>query len=499
MKNLRNGRALVVILALALIFPDLLLAEVPTQDSCGPPPPPKPGNRASSEGYPPLPLPVTPQRRSEKKKPPEPPVIITKIKWGDVRDWATDQNDVNNLLIWMKTKLKLNFTYDVKTINELEFNPQKMPVLYRTGHCAFSFTPQQRKNLRGYAIQGGMIIFDTCCGKEAFANSVRNELKLIFPETKLKLLAADNPIYHCYYDIDKVRLSKGAGGGTIPPPLYGINIGCRTAVVFSPYDMSCGWDMHRHGSAKAIEPEDALKLGANLIAYSTATKTMGVSLSESRIYIDADITKWDKFRVAQVIHEGDWNPDPAGLSTLLDTVSARTNVKISFDRKDLRLNDPNIGSYPFLYMTGHKAFRLSDDEVAVLRRYLLNGGFLLADACCGREGFDVAMRLAIKRALPEQELRLLPPGHPIYSQPTRITSVQYSQAAQTKMSRMKNVGLTTMPLLEGITINGNLAVVYSKFDLGCGWELKPHPYGVGYEARSAINLGINIILYSITH
>jgi len=494
MSKLRNVGALVAILIAGLVLPDLLWAEIRTEGSCGPPPPPRPGNRASAEGFAPLPLPVTPQRRSEKKKPPEPPVIITKIKWGDVRDWATDQNDVNNLLVWMKTKLKLNFTYDERKIGELVFDPQRMPALYRTGHFAFSFTAQQRASLRKYAINGGFIIFDTCCGRKAFADSVRKELSLIFPETKLRLLSADHPIFHCYYDIDKVRLSAGAGGGEIPPPLYGINIGCRTAVVFSPYDMSCGWDMHQHADAKAIKAEDALRLGANLIAYSTATKSMGVSLSESKIYIDADSTKWDKFRVAQIKHQGDWNPDPAALSVLLDTISAATNVKISFDRKDMNLTDPNIGSYPFLYMTGHYSFKLSDEEATVLKRYLQNGGFLFADACCGRQAFDVAFRREMKKVLPEQSLKLIPADHAIYRQPTKITAVQYTPAAQIKMRPT-----TTTPMLEGISIDGHLAVVYSKYDLGCGWELKPHPYGVGYEARSAISLGINTVLYSITH
>jgi len=494
MIKLRKTSALVFVLAAAVMLSGLAWAEISVQGTCGPPPPPAPGHRASAEGFAPLPLPVTPQRRTEKKKPPEPPVIITKIKWGGIRDWATDQNDVNNLLVWMKTKLKRNFTYDVRKIQELEFNPQRMPALYRTGHFAFNFTAQQRINLKRYAMQGGFIIFDTCCGREAFANSVRKELALIFPETKLRLLSADHPIFHCYYDIDQVRLSAGAGGGKVPPPLYGINIGCRTAVVFSPYDMSCGWDMHRHADAKAIKAEDALKLGANLIAYSTATKAMGVSLSESRIYMDADATKWDKFRVAQIRHQGDWNPDPAALSTLLDTIGAATNVKISFDRKDMNLTDPNIASYPFLYMTGHYTFKLSDAEVQVLRRYLLNGGFLFADACCGRQAFNVAFRRELKRALPEHDLQLIPANHPIYRQPAPITSVQYTLAAQTKMRTATNA-----PQLEGISINGHLAVVYSKYDLGCGWELKPHPYGVGYETRSAISLGINTVLYSMTH
>jgi len=494
MRKPRICSVVLTALAALMLMPVLPSFGLETRDICGDPPPPKPAQRASAESVPPLPLPATPMRRTEKKKPPEPPVIITKIEWGQKNDWATDLNDVNNLLIWLKTKLKMNFTYEVKPIEKLEFDPTRMPALYRTGHNAFAFTMQQRENLRKYAINGGFIIFDACCGRDEFTQSCLGELKQIFPETNPEPLAPDHPIYNCYYKIDTVKLHDPAGDMVAPAPLLGINIGCRTVAVFSPYDMSCGWDMHQHTGAKSIDSEDSLKLGANLIAYATATKTMGMSLSESRVYVDADVTKTDKFRVAQIMHEGEWDTDPAGLSTLLDTISAATSLKVSFDRKAVKLSDPEVSTFPFLYITGHKDFKLSDEELGVLRRYLQNGGFLLGDACCGRQTFDFAFRREMKRVLPEQSLAMIPPDHPVYRRPNAITTVQYTPAAITKMTTP-----TTSPMLEGITINGNLAVIYSKYDLGCGWELKPHPYGVGYESRSAISIGINTIIYAMTH
>jgi hypothetical protein len=55
------------------------------------------------------------------------------------------------------------------------------------------------------------------------------------------------------------------------------------------------------------------------------------------------------------------------------------------------------------------------------------------------------------------------------------------------------------PSLEAITLNGQLAVVYSQYDLGCGWELKPHPYGIGYESKDAVQLGVNTVLFAVSH
>jgi len=464
--------------------------------TCGPPPPPKPAQRSGAEGVPPLPLPATPQRRTEKKKPPTPPAVVVKIKTGSLADWATDQNDINNLLVWMQTKLKINFSFEEKPLREVKLDASRLPMLYRTGHNAFTFSAAERQALRDYVLKGGFIYFDACCGRKAFSDSARAELAKIFPERPLRKLPPDHPLYRCYYDVPLVAYTPAAGiTGMAPPPLEGIDIGCRTGVVFSPYDLSCGWDMHTHKTCSGVQAEYALKLGANLIAYATATKAMGTSLAESRVYTDREKARADKFRIGQVMHGGQWNPDPAGLSTLLDTVSSQTSLKVSFATQPLRLDSKDLTTLPFIYMTGHDDFTLSGAEVAALRAYLRAGGFLMGDACCGRKAFDTAFRREMAKVLPGLKLKALPTSHPLYSMHYKIASVNHSQAAIVQR-KLKNPGA---PALEGILVNGQLAVVYSPLDLGCGWELKPHPYGVGYESRDAIRLGVNVVMYAVSH
>jgi hypothetical protein len=53
--------------------------------------------------------------------------------------------------------------------------------------------------------------------------------------------------------------------------------------------------------------------------------------------------------------------------------------------------------------------------------------------------------------------------------------------------------------LEGITIDGRLVVIYSKFDIGNGWEQFPHAYSYGLKDESALQIGTNVIVYAITH
>ncbi len=475
--------------------------------ACGPPPPPKPANVSAAEGLPPLPLPVVPQRRTEQKKPPRPPVIAVKIVTGTPHDWATDPNDLNNLLVWMKSKLGVNFTHDEKRLEQVDLEASDVPVLYRTGHNAFAFNASQRARLRAYLLRGGMIIFDACCGRRAFADSARREIAQILHDHELKPIGLDHPIFNCYYQNagwvrftphslveDPNLTSPGLSG------IEGIEIACRLAVVFSPHDLSCGWDMHTHSlpGTTYIHSDNALKIGANFMAYATAMRDMRVSLAESKAYVDAEPTRADKFRVGQVIHEGDWNPDPVGLRNLLDTVGQGTALKISFDTEPVRLEPAALSRYPFVYMTGHGSFAWTDAQVAALRQYLLNGGFLFADACCGRQKFDAAFREQMAHVLrPAQTgpvLAPLPASHPLFAIQHQITAVQFTDAAVAQYANR----IGSRPRLESAAVGGRTAVIYSPIALNVGWRLKRVPYAIAYEPRSALELGVNVVMYAIS-
>lgn len=481
--------------------------EVPDIGPCGKPPPPKPAQASGAESMPPLPLPATPQRRTEKKNPPRPPVIVVKIRTQFEHDWDTDPNDINNLLIWMKSTLGVNFTWEAKTIEQLNLESGEVPVLYRTGHHAFHFTPQERQRIRNYVLRGGMIIFDACCGRKEFADSARAEIKAMFPDYPLKPIPMDHPVFNCYYqNAGLVRFTpatlKNFPDLRSPGPsgIEGIEVRCRMAVVFTPHDMSCGWDLHTHSTPGGswIESDDALKIGANLMAYATATRNMTVTAADAKSYVDATKTRTDKFRVGQIVHAGDWNPDPVGLRNLLDTVGQTTSLKVSFDTVPIHATPAELTRCPFIYMTGHDDFHWSDDEVAALRQYLANGGFLFADACCGREKFDLAFRREVAKVLGNGNtktggLQPIPLNHPIYSIQNHITTVQLTQAANFRAQGQA----TNLPKLEYGALNGRMVVVYSPLSLNTGWRLHKVPYAVGYAPKSALEIGVNVVLYAM--
>lgn len=91
-----------------------------------------------------------------------------------------------------------------------------------------------------------------------------------------------------------------------------------------------------------------------------------------------------------------------------------TSMKVDPDCRVLKLTDKDLFSYPFLYIVEPGRLTIQDDELPILRRYLLNGGFLMFDDFWGpREwrNFENEMKLLF----PDRPIEDLPPTHPIFS------------------------------------------------------------------------------------
>src|SRR5688572_30415959 len=91
-----------------------------------------------------------------------------------------------------------------------------------------------------------------------------------------------------------------------------------------------------------------------------------------------------------------------------------TSLKVEPDPRVIRITDPELFNFPFIYMVEPGALQFEDEEVQVLRRYLANGGFLMADDFWGSlewENFAEQM----KRVFPERDFTDLAEDHPVFS------------------------------------------------------------------------------------
>ena len=253
------GVVVLAVAALGLVVP---WGEVLGQRSCGPPPRAKPKRRTAGESFPPLPLPATPLRRSEQKRQPAPPALVGKVAYAPARwitrggrrylfrDWTTDPADISNLLNWTNSQLGIRYRSVQLELDKFSYDPAEMPIMYFTGHEPVRLSPETIARIRRYVLDGGYLVGDACCGSKEFYTSFRALVKAAFPRREIFALPDDHPLYSAYYRIRQVQYQEeGKGRYTGPPVIYGVNVGCRTAVFFWPADLSCGWDghIHKHG------------------------------------------------------------------------------------------------------------------------------------------------------------------------------------------------------------------------------------------------------------
>ena len=177
-------------------------------------------------------------------------------------------------------------------------------------------------------------------------------------------------------------------------------------------------------------------------------------------------------------------------------MSLKTNfslIKLKFNIKELRLSNPAIFNAPLLYLTGHEHFTLSDKEILQLRQYLQNGGFLFAEACCGRKGFDLAFRQLMKRVLPTSRLQSIDKSSDLFNYPHQLTALGVTPTLQQEFGKA-----AVPPIVEGVEVEGNLVVVYSRFGVAGGWEMSQSPYARGYNEIGSLKLGQCILMHAVT-
>jgi hypothetical protein len=339
-----------------------------------------------------------------------------------------------------------------------------------------------------------MLVMSPCCGANAFKKAAYSEMKKLFPHRPLRRIPPDHPLYSCFYKIKKVAVRHtGEKYKQVDPPVRGITLGCRLAVILYECDVCCGWSGHEHPTGHRMQPGDARKLGVNMITYFLANYQLGKQQSVQKVYYQKNDKTREEFIFPQIVHTGDWDPSPSAAMNLLKFLGKHSTMEVQFKRKAIDLAKLEAFEYPFLYMTGHEDFELTDDEVRVLRSYLAGGGVLLADACCGRGAFDKAFRREIARVLPRSKLEKLPLTHPIYSSLVPVKKVTYTSWVRERQPDLKT------PTLEGIKSGGVLCVIYSKYGLGSQWDGLKRPYAMSYSHQDAVRLGANIVTYSMTH
>jgi hypothetical protein len=410
------------------------------------------------------------------------PVLVNKCRHSPFDDWDNDHDDVRNLVGFVSKDWKHLLTWQVVDPNVQSVEEMLMaPILFLNGHKVPTFTDAGRKRLREYVEQGGLIFAEACCGRREFDQGFRDLMKSVFPEPEydLKPLPEDHAVWRSRFEL-----------GPDVHPLWGIEHGCRTVVIYTPSDLSCGWNQYE---SQPDHPSvvKAMRVGQNVVDYATGRELPEDKLTpRDTTKFAAEVPQRGALQIAKLMHAGEWNIAPMAIPNLASVLRDRLKMDVVISQRALYANDPNLMFYPLIYIHGRAGLSFSPADMQLLRRHLdPGGGVIFADAACGSPGFDTSFRKFVAELLPDNPMVPIPPDDPIFQLPGGFDAreVQYTQAAG---------GAAGPPQLEGVQINGHWAVIYSRYDLGCALERQSGLDCKGYTHESALKLAANIVLYA---
>jgi hypothetical protein len=189
-------------------------------------------------------------------------------------DYDPDPGSLGNLVAEIKSRTGGN------DISSSFVTLDSVPVcnmLYITGHYPFSFTETQRTNLKTYLQNGGLIFADDCSNYldyEGFESSFRTEIYNILGRS-LEPLPTDHLVFSSFY-----VLSGTLATAWNNEPLEGINIGEKTAVIYSDNDYGCAWE-GAHGECDSTCRENSFEMGTNIALYGLLPTVPNLEVSPS--------------------------------------------------------------------------------------------------------------------------------------------------------------------------------------------------------------------------
>ena len=214
---------------------------------------------------------------------------------------------------------------------------------------------------------------------------------------------------------------------------------------------------------------------------------------------------------------GWWVDFPDADLNLSFRLQQMTSMKVDPDGRTLKLNDPAIHEFPFLFMEHPGYMQLREPEVAGLRKYLHAGGVLVViDFWNTREWEGFAGQM--KRVLPERTWTDLTLDHPIFHcvfdlkgpmQQLQVPTMQFwnrrhgpDNPGEPLQIFNRGEGSETMHVRAMLDDKQRImAIAFHNSDIPDGWEREGESpdYFKVFSEKVSYPLGVNLVFYLMTH
>lgn len=432
------------------------------------------------------------------------PVLMAKLEHGPEEDWNNHENDMANLTARVEKLWDIDLTWQVMNPQEASIDDLlQAPVLLVSGSTAPELAGTEKK-IRDYLDRGGFLFAEACClDGSGFEQGFRQFMDQVFPEKEYKLRRAgpEHPIWR----VEELVRPESPYVGR----LWTVEYGCRTCVVFSEIDLSCYWELYGRGNRPEFPDSvenrltDAMAIGANVLAYATNREPKGKEASFVDTLDPEELLSAGSrgtVQIAKLQHGGGCNDAPGALVNLLRTAAqGDLKLQISTDEYPITPDNPGLSHYIMAFMHGRHDFRFTPNEQQNLRKYLANGGTLLADSICASKEFTAAFQREIQAALPDSPLTRIPITDPLFSDRAGGFDIRRVKRRD-PVARRANEPLDSRtrdvePELLGIQIEGRWAVIFSPYDISCALEQHEALECRGYTREDAARIALNVLMY----
>ena len=200
---------------------------------------------------------------------------------------------------------------------------------------------------------------------------------------------------------------------------------------------------------------------------------------------------------------GNWTVDyPRGDRTFAVALRRLTRVDVrSVEQPVNPDDDDDIFYWPYLHVGMPVNWDFNDKQAEKIREYLLRGGFMVCDSLFGTrewEGFEIGIR----RIFPDRPIEEIPNEDAIFH---AAYDLQERYQVGNFRSMLRN-GATyradgAVPHWRAIRDDTGRVMVAINFnnDLGDSWQLADDPRYPEKFSSLGIRLGVNYVIYSMTH
>lgn len=191
---------------------------------------------------------------------------------------------------------------------------------------------------------------------------------------------------------------------------------------------------------------------------------------------------------------GDWDSAPLVSANLIHSLAEYTNIPVAPEGVTVDLSSPELFRYPFVFLTGHLPVRFTEAESRNLKAYIERGGFLFIDD--HNHNIDGAFHQTVvaelARLFGPNALQEIPNDHELYR-----AFFPFPEGPPTTSHELNGWGDNLVhEHLQGIVVDGRIAVLFSNKDYASEWSY--HPRNKRFLAIDNTRFGVNVVVYALT-